>query len=97
MTQPRMSYEDSCRRLQRNYLEPGSIPPIPHNVPQYDDAEPLGVSFFRTFVGEGDDLSNLPLPRTFFGRAEINQATFCNTDFTESNLSWNDFLEVDFT
>ena len=45
----------------------------------------------------GDDLSNLTLPRTFFGRSEINGATFRNTDLAESNLCWNDFIDVDFT
>jgi uncharacterized protein YjbI with pentapeptide repeats len=66
-------------------------------MPRPDDEEPLGVSFFRTFVGEGDDLSNLFLPHTFFGRSEINNAVFRNTDFTESNLCWNDFVDVEFT
>jgi BTB/POZ domain-containing protein KCTD9 len=97
MSVPRLSYEDSCRRLQQNYIDAGSIPPIPDHRPQPDDEEPLGVSFFRTFVGEGDDLSNLTLPRTFFGRSEINDALFQNTDFTESTLCWNDFTKVDFT
>ena len=26
------------------------------------------IEFFRTFVGDGDDLENLTLPETFFGR-----------------------------
>ena len=73
------------------------IPPLPDRLPRPDDEEPLGVSFFRTFVGEGDDLSNLFLPHTFFGRSEINNAAFRNTNFTESNLCWNDFVDVDFT
>ncbi len=97
MPAPRLSYVDSCLRLQGNYLAAGDIPPIPEHLPQSDDEAPLGVSFFRTFVGEGDDLSNLNLPRTFFGRCEINDALFQNTDFTESNLCWNDFTDVDFT
>jgi uncharacterized protein YjbI with pentapeptide repeats len=70
---------------------------MPDHIPRHDDPEPLGVSFFRTFVGEGDDLSNLTLPRTFFGRSEINDACFRNTDFTESNFCWNDFIDVDFS
>ncbi len=96
MTHERLSYEDSCRRLQPHYLAPGYIPPIPDHVP-LGDTEPLGVTFFRTFVGEGSDLSNLTLPRTFFGRSEINDASFQNTDLEESNLCWNDFINVDFT
>lgn len=66
-------------------------------MPRYDDEEELGVSFFRTFVGDGDDLSNLYLPHTYFGRSKIQDAAFCNTDFTESSLCWNDFIDVDFT
>jgi uncharacterized protein YjbI with pentapeptide repeats len=83
--------------LQPDYLDPGNIPPLPDHLPKNDDPEPLGVSFFRTFVGDGVDLSNLTLPRTFFGRSEINDTSFQNTDFTESNLCWNDFVDVDFT
>jgi len=97
MPNHRLSYEESCRRLQRDYLGEGAVPPLPDRMPRPDDEEPLGVSFFRTFVGEGDDLSNLFLPHTFFGRSEINNALFRNTDFTESNLCWNDFVDVDFT
>src|ERR1043165_7637704 len=90
MANQRLSYEESCRRLQRDYLGKGAIPPLLDRLPRPDDEAPLGVSFFRTFVGEGDDLSNLFLPHTFFGRSEINNAFFRNTDFTESNLCWND-------
>ena len=97
MPNPRLSYEESCRRLQKDYLGDGVIPPLRDRMPRPDDDDPLGVSFFRTFVGEGDNLSNLFLPHTFFGRSEINNAVFRNTDFTESNLSWNDFVDVDFT
>jgi uncharacterized protein YjbI with pentapeptide repeats len=96
MEQKRLSYEDSCRRLQQDYLAPGHVPPIPDHLPQ-GDTEPLGVTFFRTFVGDGDDLGNLTLPRTFFGRSEINDASFRNTNLKESNLCWNDFIHVDFT
>lgn len=96
MAQTRLSYVDSCRRLQPTYLSPGDIPPMPDHVPQHDDPEPLGVSFFRTFVGDGDDLGNLTLPRTFFNRSEVNHVSFKNTDLSESNLCWNDFIDVDF-
>ena len=92
----RQSYDASCTRLQQDYLDEGDVPPIPDRVPQYDDEEPLGVNFFRTEIVE-DDLSNLTLPRTFFGRSEINNVSFHNTDLSESNLCWNDFIRVDFS
>jgi uncharacterized protein YjbI with pentapeptide repeats len=69
---------------------------MPQRVPQYDD-EPLGVSIFRTRLADSLDLSDLSLPRTFFGRSEIDQVRFRNSDLHESNLCWNDFLAVDFT
>jgi BTB/POZ domain-containing protein KCTD9 len=93
---PRLGYEESCRRLQPRHLDSGAIPPLPARVPQSDD-EVLGVSFFRTLVDGTDDLANLTLPRTFFGRSEIAGASFRNTDLSESNLCWNDFIDVDFT
>src|SRR5437764_465863 len=106
----RLSYEDSCRLLQRlGYPDVGAegvIPPIPDHRPQFDQ-DPLGVTFFRTFVGQdieqgdGDvshrNLENLTLPRTFFGRSYIQHVSFMNTDLSESTLCWNDFYEVNFT
>jgi uncharacterized protein YjbI with pentapeptide repeats len=97
MNNSRLSYEDSCKVLQKNYIDSGHIPPLPSRIPRYDDPEPTGVSLFRTFIGEGDDLSNLTLPRTFIGRTEINNALFKNTNLSESSICWNDLTDVDFT
>lgn len=97
MTTHRLDYAASCRRLQPKYLDEGAVPPQPIRRPAYDDEDPLGISFFRTLVGEGDDLSNLTLPRTFFGKSEVSKVSFRNTDFSESTLCWNDFIEVDFS
>lgn len=107
----RLSYEESCRLLQRlGYPDVGtaeSIPPIPDHRPQCDDESPLGVTFFRTFVGQDieqrdedvghRDLENLTLPRTFFGRSYIQHVSFRNTDLSESTLCWNEFNGVNFT
>jgi uncharacterized protein YjbI with pentapeptide repeats len=98
MSQERLQYNDSLRWLRElGWIGQDEHPPMPDHVPQQGDEEPLGLSFFRTFVGEGADLSNLSIPRTFFGRSEVSNAWFCNTDLTESNLRWNDFIDVDFT
>ena len=97
MSTIRFSYENSCQLLQKmGYLDTGSIPPLHAQQPSIHDPEPLGVSFFRTLVAE-DALENLSLPRTFFGRSEVRNVSFRNTLLSESNLCWNDFIEVDFT
>ena len=79
----RKSYEESLDRLRQDYAS------------FVDDS--AGVEFYRTFVGDGDDLSGLTLPKTFFGRSEINDCSFANTDLSESKMCWNDFIDVDFT
>jgi uncharacterized protein YjbI with pentapeptide repeats len=92
----RLSYEDSCRALQRwQLLDPGEFPPLRHEPPRYDD-ESLGVSFFRTMLADVK-LENLTLPCTFFGRSEIRAISFKNTDLSSSTANWNDFIDVDFT
>ena len=92
----RHNYKESCKLLQKlGHLPGGRIPPLPSKMPAYDDAKP-GVSFFRTFVGEGN-LKNLTIPRTFFGRSQVGQVSFANSDLSESVLCWNDFTEVDFS
>ncbi len=72
---------------------------MPTQTPQPEDDEVLGLSFFRTRLAKGSriDLSNLSLPRTFFGRSEIRDVSFRNTDLSESNLRWNDLIDVDFS
>jgi uncharacterized protein YjbI with pentapeptide repeats len=93
-----LDYDASIRRLQKlGYLGRNEHPPLRDRVPQPEDAEPLGLSFFRTRVGGGVVLGNLTIPRTFFGRSEMDHCSFQKTDLTESNLRWNEFTDVDFT
>ena len=93
----RRTYKDSYGLLQQlGFLGKGTIPPIPDHQPQYDDDEPLGVNFFRTFVGEVD-LEGLTLPRTYFARSQVGPVSLKNTNLSESKLCWNDFNEVNFT
>ena len=94
----RLPYDLSCSRLRElGLLAHDDHAPMPKRLPQFDDDEPLGFNVFRTLLSEALDLSDLSLPRTFFGRSEINRVSFRNTDLHESNLCWNDFLETDFT
>jgi uncharacterized protein YjbI with pentapeptide repeats len=94
----RLSYHLSCARLRDlGLLDCNEHPPVPQRLPRHDDEEPLGFSVFRTRLDDSLDLSDLSLPRTFFGRSEINRVSFRNTDLHESNLCWNDFLGTDFT
>ena len=92
----RLSYEDSCRALQREkIIDQGDIPALPKRLPRYDD-EVLGVSFFRTMLADAK-LEHLTLPRTFFGRSEIRATSFLDTDLSESTVNWNDLVDVDFS
>lgn len=94
--QPRLSFPASWARLQQLGLVEGATPAgPPERLPRFDD-EPSGVNFFREVV-EGHDLSNLTLSRTFVGRSEIRSVSFRNVDLNESNLCWNDVIDVDFS
>lgn len=92
----RLSYEESCRALQtQQLLESGEIPAMPATMPRHDD-EALSISFFRQMLAEVK-FENMTLPRTFFGRSEIRECSFRNSDLSESRANWNDFIDVDFT
>jgi len=94
----RLSYHLSYARLcDLGLLAPNEPPYPPKRMPRHDDEGPLGFSVFRTRLADTFDLSDLSLPRSFFGRSEINRVSFRNTDLRESNLCWNDFLGTDFT
>jgi uncharacterized protein YjbI with pentapeptide repeats len=94
----RLNYDLSCARLRElGLLAHDNHPPMPERLPQYDDSEPLGFSIFRTLLDDALDLSDLTLPRTFFGRSQIDRVSFRNSDLHESNLCWNDFNGTDFS
>jgi uncharacterized protein YjbI with pentapeptide repeats len=71
-------------------------PKLPSRMPQYDDEDPCGLSVFRMGI-EAMNLSKLDMRRTFFGRSEIANCDFSSTDLSESNLCWNDFIDVNFS
>lgn len=71
-------------------------PPMPSQLPHVGDDEPLGINCYKCGFDEPLDLSNLTLRRTFFGRSELRHVSFEGTDLGESNLCWNDFVDVSF-
>lgn len=94
----RLSHHLSYARLwDLGLLDPNERPSIPKQMPRHDDEPSIGFSVFRARLADTLDLSDLSLPRSFFGRSEINRVSFRNTDLHESNLCWNDFLGTDFT
>lgn len=88
---PRLSYQESSQKLFGE-----EAPAMPDQKPQYD-SEPKGIEFFRCKVGDEMDLGHLTLSRTFVCRSELNGVSCFNSDFSESNMCWNDFIDVDFT
>ncbi len=98
----RRSYEESCRLLQRlGYLDTGAdgmIPPMPDHRPQCDDEEPLGVSFFRTWVGVGRPLGLQPsphLPWEDVPEHALENLTLPRTFFGRSEISSISFQNTD--
>ena len=69
---------------------------LPKRLPQFDDVEPLGLSFFRTTL-EDLDFSSLTMKRTFFSKTKIIGCDFTNTDLLESNLCWCNFKDTCFS
>jgi len=89
-------YIYSCKYLRGLGLLPeGTTPPMPNHRPRHDDAEPTGINFFRTVLADVT-LDDLTLSRTYFGRSEIKNVSFCRTDLAQSTLCWNDFFQVSF-
>ncbi len=92
----RLTCAASCERLQKLGFIDGSELPMPSRMPRHDDLEPLGVSFFKSSLNDELDMSNLTLPRTFFGRSDLSKVSIKNTNSSESNLCWNEFVAIDF-
>jgi uncharacterized protein YjbI with pentapeptide repeats len=92
------NYEESIEQLRsQGIVSPEEQLVIPERMPQYDDEEITGLSFFKTLIEEDIDLSNLSIPRTFINRSVCKNVSFENTDAHDSNFSWNDFTDVNFS
>lgn len=96
----RKSLEDSWRHLEAEGDEaprhPDGRPVVPDQMPNYDDEEPLGLSYYKSGL-EDADRSGLTMPRTYFGRSGFYRIRFTDTDFTGSRMCWNDFEDCDFS
>lgn len=92
----RLSYSDSIAELRRrSVISEDEQPAMARNMPSPDDADPRGLSFFRTHVT--GDLSGLSIPRTYFCRSTLGECSFVGTDLSESFLCWNDIVDTDFS
>ena len=86
---PDLSYARLC---DLGLLDPNELSSPPERMPRHGDEGPLGFSVFRQRLDDNLDLSDLSLPRTFFGRSDVNRVCFRNTDLHELNLK-NDSFE----
>lgn len=96
----RKTLEESWRFLESMGHEmprrPDGAPHLPDRMPNFDDDTPVNIAFFRT-LWQDADLSNLTLPRMFLARSEFKRVNFRCSEFTESRMCWNDFIECDFS
>jgi BTB/POZ domain-containing protein KCTD9 len=94
---PRLDFAQSIERLRKlGLVSPDQHPRMPSRMPQYDDETIEGLSIFRSGNDASGDMSNLTIPRTYVGRSELDVVAIRNTDLSESNLCWNDFVKCDF-
>jgi len=96
----RRSIEESWRILEAMGHKmprlPDGTPHLPSRMPNLDDDSPVNIAFFRT-VWKDADLSNLTLPRMFFGRSGFERVNFLGSEFAKSRMCWNDFIGCDFS
>ncbi len=71
-------------------------PHLPSRMPNFDDEDAVNATFFRS-GWEGTDLSELTLPRTYFGRSSFQDVSFRGSELVESRMCWNDFIRCDFS
>jgi uncharacterized protein YjbI with pentapeptide repeats len=100
MAEGRRSLEESWAVLKKRRLyaprDSEGRPSVPDHLPTIQDSEPLGISFFRGGLA-GADVSDLTVPRIFFGRSLIEGTLFRNTDMNQSCMCWCDWDDCDFS
>jgi hypothetical protein len=96
----RRSLEETWRRLEsvgeKMPRDRDGRPFVPPRMPNYEDKEPLGFSFYGR-GGQVEDYSDLTLPRTYFGHSTLTRLSFANTGLSGSRMCWNDFVACDFS
>jgi uncharacterized protein YjbI with pentapeptide repeats len=99
-TPSRRSLDETWRFLEEDGVEmprdENGQPSVPAVMPSHDDVARLGFSYFRCGLFDAD-LSDVTLPRSFFGRSSFERVNFRNTDLSESRMCWNDFIQCDFS
>jgi hypothetical protein len=96
----RLTYEESCRLLQRlGRLAEGAIPPQPDRRPQSDDELSHGLWFFRTWVGSGSpyglQASSPEDEEGGLGERDLENLTIPRTFFGRSEISYISFKNTD--
>lgn len=102
----RRSLEDTWQHLDTIHLrvngEPmprhpdGGRPHVPERMPSIHDSVLVGLRVYSAGLFDAD-MSDLTLPRSFFGRSGFERVNFANTDLSESCMCWNDFDYCDFS
>jgi uncharacterized protein YjbI with pentapeptide repeats len=96
----RKSLEETWRILEgkgaKMPRKPDGTPHLSTGMPSVGDSEVVNITFFRT-MWQDADLSQLTLPRIFFGRSGFERVSFRDTELTDSRMCWNDFTRCDFT
>jgi hypothetical protein len=88
----RKSLEDTWRYLEtegdKPPRQPDGCPVVPAQMPSYDDAEPLGLSYYKSGL-EDVDRSDLAMPRTYFGRSGFYRVRFAGGKSTNAWRGWS--------
>lgn len=96
----RKSLEETWQFLEAKGADmprtPDGEPHVAARMPSIDDDAPVNITFFRTGWRESD-LSELTLPRMFFGRSSFERVNFGGTDLSDSRMCWNEFIGCDFS
>ena len=95
----RLSYEESCKHLQKmGAIDEGAIPPLPNRSPQHDDDDiSSGFRLFRTWLGSGKPFG-LVIPPDYENKvqeSDCENLTLPRTFFGRCEISRISFKNTD--